>query len=111
MGLHEAAAREAGLDPVTAVMELGEVARTAVESGGSQVGSGRLVLTAYREQGVLIGAAAIGPRADEWLCEAVLAVHARVPLPVLTGVVHPFPTFAEAYEPALRELAAQVRAG
>ena len=111
VGLDEAAARAAGLDPVTAVMDLGEVARTATEGGAGAIGGGRLVLTADREQGVLIGAAAIGPRADEWLGEAVLAVHARVPLPVLTGVVHAFPTFGEAYEPALRELAAQVRAG
>ena len=105
VGLDEQAARDAGIDAVTAVMDLAEVARTATEGSGA----GRLVLTADRAQGVLVGAAAIGPRADEWLSEAVLAIRARVPLAVLAEVVHAFPTFGEAYEPPLRELAGQVR--
>lgn len=35
-----------------------------------------------------------------------MAIRADVALAVLAEVVHPFPTFAEAYEVALRELAA-----
>jgi pyruvate/2-oxoglutarate dehydrogenase complex dihydrolipoamide dehydrogenase (E3) component len=99
VGLDAAAAREQGLDARTAVMDLADVARTSTEG----TGGGRLVLTAA--DGVLIGAAAIGPHADEWLCEATLAIRARVPLAVLADVVHSFPTFGEAYEPPLRELA------
>jgi len=101
VGMDASTARETGIDAVTAVMDLGEVARTATEGSGG----GRLVLTADRGRGVLIGAAAIGPRADEWLSEATLAIRAQVPLAVLTDVIHAFPTFGEAYEPPLRELA------
>ncbi len=105
VGQHEAQARAAGIDAVTAVMDLGEVARTATEGSAG----GRLVLTADRAGRVLIGAAAIGPHADEWLSEATLAIRAEVPLDLLCDVVHAFPTFGEAYEPPLRELAGRAR--
>ncbi|MDT7538476.1 MAG: hypothetical protein QOI82_2061 [Actinomycetota bacterium] len=97
-------ARDDGVDPLTAVMDVGETARAAAEGSGG----GRLVLTADRRRGVLIGAAAIGPHADEWLAEATLAIRAEVPLSVLADVVHAFPTFGEAFEPPMRELADRV---
>jgi dihydrolipoamide dehydrogenase len=99
VGMDAATAAEQGLQAQTAVMDVGQTARAATEGAGG----GRLVLTAV--DGVLVGAAAIGPRADEWLAEATLAIRARVPLEVLADVVHAFPTFGEAYEPPVRELA------
>ena len=99
VGMDAATAADQGLTPTTAVMDVGETARAATEGAGG----GRLVLTAA--DGVLVGAAAIGPRADEWLAEATLAIRARVPLALLADVVHAFPTFGEAYEPPVRELA------
>jgi dihydrolipoamide dehydrogenase len=100
VGLHERLARDKGIDALTAVMDLGDVARSATEGAGA----GRLVLTADRDKGVLVGAAAIGPHADEWMAEATLAIRAQVPLSVLVDVVHAFPTFGEAFEPPLQEL-------
>ena len=40
--------------------------------------------------------------------EATLAIWAKVPLSVLTGVVHLFPTYSEAYGPALEDLTRQL---
>ncbi|MBC7375514.1 MAG: NAD(P)/FAD-dependent oxidoreductase [Frankiales bacterium] len=103
VGMAQQQACEQGIDAITAVMDVGQTGRAATEGAGG----GRLVLTADRVRGVLIGAAAIGPHADEWLSEATLAIRAQVPLSVLADVVHAFPTFGEAYEPPLRELAAR----
>lgn len=88
---------------LTATMDLDQTGRAAID-GPSE---GILVLTADRARGVLVGAAAIGPKADEWLAEAVLAIRAQIPLSVLVDVVHAFPTYGESFEPALRDLNAQ----
>lgn len=85
---------------VHASAELSEVSRTTTDGGPG----GLVVLTADMAAGVLLGASAIGPHADEWIAEATLAIRARVPLDVLSDVVHPFPTYSQAYEVALRRL-------
>ena len=100
VGMDEATAKKTGIDAVTAVLDLDQLARS-----GSDGDRGHLVLTADRSRRVLIGAAAIGPHADEWIGEAVLAVRAEIQLSVLTQVVHLFPTYSEAYGRLFSELA------
>jgi dihydrolipoamide dehydrogenase len=62
-------------------------------------------LELYAEDGVLVGAVAVGPDAAAWMGEVTLAIRAKVPATILADVVHAFPTYGEALETALRELA------
>ena len=104
VGLSSAKAKEHGYDVVSASMEVRHTAR----AHATGLKSGRLVLVADRRRRTLIGAAAIGPHAEEWIGEAVLAIRAEITIDVLTDVVHAFPTFSETYEPPLQELAAMI---
>jgi dihydrolipoamide dehydrogenase len=66
---------------------------------------GRLELYADAGTGVLAGAVAVGPDAASWMSEVTLAIRAKIPVAVLADVVHAFPTYGEALQTALRELA------
>ncbi|HWG11951.1 MAG TPA: NAD(P)/FAD-dependent oxidoreductase [Streptosporangiaceae bacterium] len=103
-GLTEDQARDAGIDVITATMDLSGLVRTGTDGGPG----GTLILVADRGRGIVIGAAGLGPGADDWISEASLAIRAEVPLTVLADVVHPFPTHAQAYEQPFRDLAAQI---
>ena len=104
VGLTSTAARARGYEVAVATFPFGHTARAFV-SGAE---TGVLLLVADKRARVLLGAAAIGPHVEELIGEAALAIRARVPLEVLADVVHPFPTYSEAYEPPLRELLATV---
>ncbi|HEU4675790.1 MAG TPA: NAD(P)/FAD-dependent oxidoreductase, partial [Motilibacteraceae bacterium] len=97
-------ARAQGRELVGAAMDLGDTARGFLTGHG-----GRVEIWADPVQRVVVAAAAVGPDVDAWMHELVLAVHARVPLEVLAGTVHAFPTWSEALEPPLRELLAACR--
>jgi dihydrolipoamide dehydrogenase len=103
-GLTEARARKDGIDVVTATMDLSDLVRTSTDGGPG----GTLILVADRKRGVLVGAAALGAGADDWISEASLAIRAEVPVTAWADVVHPFPTHAQAFEQPLRELAGQL---
>jgi dihydrolipoamide dehydrogenase len=101
VGLSPARPVGAGVDLLTAGYDLASTARAAVEDDDR----GRVELYADRARGVLVGAAAVGLYAEEWMSEIALAIRAETPLSVLIDVVHAFPTYGEAFEPPLRELA------
>ena len=103
VGQTPAEAAAAGMDVITATTDLAEMARNNTEGAAG----GLLMLVADRGRGVLIGAAGLGPGADDWISEASVAIRASVPLTVLADVVHPFPTFAQGYETPFRDLAAR----
>lgn len=104
VGLASGAARERAIDVAVAQFPLPKTARASTD----EVSRGALTLCADRQRAVVIGAAAIGPHTEEWISEMSLAIRAEIPLVLLTDVVHPFPTFSEAYEPALRQLRSMV---
>lgn len=102
VGVSPRHAAAAGLDLVTAGQDLAETARAAVED--DERGRVELYADAARP-GIVVGAAAVGPYAEEWMGEVTLAIRASIPLGVLADAVHAFPTYGEALEPPLRELA------
>jgi pyruvate/2-oxoglutarate dehydrogenase complex dihydrolipoamide dehydrogenase (E3) component len=63
-------------------------------------------LELYAADGVLVGAVAVGPDAATWMAEVTLAIRAKIPVTVLADVVHAFPTYGEALQAAIGELAA-----
>jgi pyruvate/2-oxoglutarate dehydrogenase complex dihydrolipoamide dehydrogenase (E3) component len=102
VGISPEHAAAAGIELRTAGFDLAETVRAAVADDDG----GRVEL--YTDSGrgdIVVGAAAIGPGAEEWMGELTLAIRAGVPLAVLADVVHAFPTYAEAVESPLRELA------
>ncbi len=91
----------AGPRLITARARLGDTARGYL----GQDDLGCLELYADAGTGVLAGAVAVGPDAASWMGEVTLAIRAKIPVAVLADVVHAFPTYGEALETALRELA------
>jgi len=106
VGLTGQDACQQGIDAVSAASDLTTMARAPVED----MRHGRLVLIADRTHQVLCGASAIGPQAESLLGEAVLAIQAQIPLAALTKVIHPFPSWGEAYQAPIRSLLSSCRA-
>jgi dihydrolipoamide dehydrogenase len=93
VGMSPSLAEATGVELITVSYDLAETARATVEDDDR----GRVELYADAASGdLLVGAAAIGPDAEEWMGEVTLAIRARIPLAVLADVVHAFPTYGEA---------------
>jgi pyruvate/2-oxoglutarate dehydrogenase complex dihydrolipoamide dehydrogenase (E3) component len=94
---------------VSATISLSSVPKTATYLRAWEEHPGFLTLISDGE--VLTGAYGLGPEAGEWMQQATVAIRARVPLPILSDTIQPFPTFSEAFHFALAELTAHVPAG
>ncbi|HEX4672808.1 MAG TPA: NAD(P)/FAD-dependent oxidoreductase [Solirubrobacteraceae bacterium] len=105
----QAAAVGAAEGPVTATISLSAVPKTATYLRAWDKHPGFLTLVSDGD--VLTGAYGLGPEAGEWMQQATVAIRARVPLPVLSDTIQPFPTFSEAFHFALAELTSRVPAG
>lgn len=102
VGSTEAAARERGLDPVVAEVDLtAELARPWTYESEPRA---ELGLVADRSSGVLVGAWVFAPLSSEWIHTAALAIRARIPVRTLRDAVFQFPTFSEGYLSALDQL-------
>ena len=88
-----------GVRLVTAGFDIADTARGHLEGR-----AGRVELYADADRGVLVGGVGVGPRAEDWMGQIVLAVRAEIPLSVLAGTVQAFPTYSEALYPPVLEL-------
>jgi dihydrolipoamide dehydrogenase len=98
MTLGEALAK--GISAASASYSLADTSKYLVDGSGI----GLLILTADLKNRVLLGAAAVGPRAEDWIAESAQAIRAGLTLDLLTEIVHSFPSYGEAYEEPIREL-------
>jgi pyruvate/2-oxoglutarate dehydrogenase complex dihydrolipoamide dehydrogenase (E3) component len=101
VGLTPEAATAAGMTLATASSTLAETAWARLDTDQA----GYVELYAEPESGMLVGAAAVGPDAADWMAEITLAIRAEIPVKTLADVVHAFPTRGEVLEAPLRALA------
>jgi dihydrolipoamide dehydrogenase len=107
VGLSEQAARDQGRSVRAATFDVSQTGRAFLHqvTGTMPSAPARLQLLADAVSGVLVGATAFGPGADSWAAELVLAVRAGTHAGTLADVVHAFPAWSEAVQPAAAELA------
>jgi len=107
--LAEAAARHLEISTVTVELEWMSSTTSSIASAASphlvpDSHPGKLSLSVDMNKRVLVGSWAVAPDAAEWIHLAVLAIGARLPLPVLYDTLEQFPGFSEPYRVALEQL-------
>jgi pyruvate/2-oxoglutarate dehydrogenase complex dihydrolipoamide dehydrogenase (E3) component len=103
VGITPRQAREQRIPLLQAGFDLDGTARAYVEG----IARGRVEIYAG-EDGRVLGAAAVAPRADDLMGQAVLAVRAGVDVRLWAEVIQPFPGLSEAFGEPVRELAGRV---
>lgn len=101
VGMSEAQARAAGLN--VRVGKAGVPASTRGWIHGEPHGDFVKVIE-DADRGVLVGATAVGAAGGEVLSALVVAVHGRVPVSTLRGMIYAYPTFHRGIEAALADL-------
>lgn len=96
VGITENEAVKRGEEVVTFTKELADTDRAILD--GETEGYVRLYMN--REDGKLLGATIVGSHAGESIGEAVLAIKQGLKVGDLSGVIHPYPTQAEAIKRA-----------
>jgi pyruvate/2-oxoglutarate dehydrogenase complex dihydrolipoamide dehydrogenase (E3) component len=94
VGLTEAAARESG-------GEVRVLHESIASSARGWINKGEGLVKLVEKDGVLVGATSMGPCGGEVLGLLTLAVHARVPVRTLKGMIYAYPTFHRAIDSAL----------
>jgi pyruvate/2-oxoglutarate dehydrogenase complex dihydrolipoamide dehydrogenase (E3) component len=94
VGMTEARARESG-------GEVRVMCEPISASTRGWINKGEGLVKLVEQDGVLVGATSMGPYGGEVLGLLTLAVHARVPVATLKGMIYAFPTFHRAIDSAL----------
>jgi hypothetical protein len=101
VGLTEAQARRRDVIVRTAVSPIPSSSRGWIHGPGND---GFIKLIADAGAGVLIGATSAGPAGGEVLGALAVAVHAQVPVTLLSQMIYAYPTFHRAIEGAIAQL-------
>jgi pyruvate/2-oxoglutarate dehydrogenase complex dihydrolipoamide dehydrogenase (E3) component len=101
VGIGQAAALERGLSIRVGEAAIPSSSRGWIHKTGNE---GLIKLVEDASAGVLVGATSVGPTGGEVLGLLTLAVHARVPVESLMGMIYAYPTFHRAVEAALADL-------
>lgn len=109
VGMTAAQAREKGIEVAEVTLDLPDAIARPYTYEEKPRGSFGLVVD--RKRDLLVGAWAVAPLAGEWIHQAVLAIRAEIPVPVLADTIAQFPTFSEAYVSALLKLPKSVSQG
>lgn len=92
VGLYEADAREKGLKTETFKVEMSDIDRA--QTDGEAEGFIKILVRKGTDQ--ILGATIVSTHAGEMISEISVAMAAKVGLKTLSGVIHPYPTQAEA---------------
>ncbi len=100
VGMTEKQARDAGLNVRVGATDLASSTRGWIHKNGN----GLIKVVEDADEGVLVGATAIGPNGGEILSALTVAVHGKVSTSTLRSMIYAYPTFHRAIEEALKDL-------